>query len=93
VRLHPAGREWIEWGVDEAPAGDLEVSLDRGVTWRPLVRDGETVKLLVQGPDAADDPAPTAAPVTLPLGRTWVTIRAVANPQILVRDAGAIDIA
>lgn len=92
MRLHRTGREWIEWGVDEAPGGDLEASLDRGVTWRPLVRDGATVRMLVQGPDAADDPAPTATPVTLPLGRTWVTIRAVAAPQILVRDGGAIDV-
>lgn len=89
MRLDTRGREYAKWDLASAPAEtSLEVTFD-GATWHPLTRDGDTVSALVAGPDATDNPADA---VVLPAGRSHVLIRSTANPEVLVREAGIIDV-
>ncbi len=85
MRMDRRGREWVSWDID-GPAGDAEVTFD-GSAWRPLERTGDTVRILVAGPDAEGEGA-----VVLPLGRSMGILRMVDSPEILVRSAGPIDI-
>jgi hypothetical protein len=62
----------------------LQASLD-GTTWAPVTRDGDTVRLLVAGPDATGNPPGT---LVLPLGRSMLTVRAEDNPEVVVRSWG-----
>lgn len=88
MRLNPAGVEYVRWTVTDAPLdAALEVSFD-GTTWHPLGRDGDTVRVLLAGPDA--DPPPGA--VVLTAGRNRATIRAADNPEVVIRDGGVIDV-
>jgi len=84
------GREWARWPDATAlPPEPLEISFDGGTTWTALQRvDATTVRVLVAGPDVeTENPAGTAV---LALGRNVATVRAVAAPEILVREAGVI---
>lgn len=85
------GREWARWPVTQAPADEpLEVSFDGGQTWDPLERTGDTVRVLVAGPEVdGEQPAGT---VVLGLGRNVATVRVTASPEILVREAGVITV-
>jgi hypothetical protein len=86
------GREWAHWPIVATPPdGQLEVSFDGGTTWTPMQRvDATTVRVLVAGPNAVgEQPAETAI---LTLGRNVATVRAVAAPEILVREAGIITV-
>lgn len=88
--LPAAGREYLTATLTEAPeATELEVSFDEGDTWHETTRDGDTVTVLVAGPDSEDDPVGTVA---LPLGRSRVSLRVVDEPEVLIRFAGAIDV-
>jgi len=51
--------------------------------------DTTTFRVLIAGPDAADNPVGT---VVLALGRHFALIRAVDSPEVIVRDAGTIDV-
>ena len=86
-----AGREYVTATLTDAPVGAaLEVSIDGGATWHPTTRDGDTIRFLVAGPDATDNPAGTIA---LPAGRSLVRVRLVDNPETVIRRApDAIDI-
>lgn len=89
MQMQREGREWVSWDLAEPPAGPLEVSFDGGEQWHDMERDGDTVRVLIAGPEAGTNPAGT---VPLPLGRSVATIRMVDDPEILVRRAGPIDI-
>ena len=80
------GREWAHWDLVAAPDGDLEVTFVSH-TWHPLTRDGDTVRVLVAGPGALDNPGGTVV-LTKLWNRAW--IRSVASPEILVRSARSI---
>lgn len=95
MELDRRAREYANWDLSEAPTGALEVTFD-GITWHPLTREADTVRALIAGPDAQDNPVGTVVldgPIT---GSKWrrhiATIRATDAPQILIRDAGVIDI-
>ncbi|SDG20650.1 hypothetical protein SAMN04487781_4007 [Cellulosimicrobium cellulans] len=83
------GREWAHWPIVAAPPDEpLEVSFDGGTTWTQMQRvDATTVRVLVAGPAAEDNPDNTAV---LALGRNVATVRVAAAPEILVREAGLI---
>lgn len=84
-----AGREYVRAYLTAAPDdARLEVTLDGGATWHPTTRDGDVVTFLVAGPDAA----PHDDALVLPLGRTRVHVRAVDNPEVVIRLAGALDV-
>lgn len=85
------GREWARWPIVAAPPDrQLEVSFDGGATWTPMERvDATTVRVLVAGPAADDNPDGTAV---LVLGRNVATVRVTAAPEILVREAGIITV-
>lgn len=93
-------RLYVKWTPTPATSAPLEVSFDRGTTWHALtagVEDSNGVwtadvagtvhALLVASPCAAGNPAGT---VVLPAGYYAARIRYVDNPEILIRDAGAI---
>lgn len=79
-------REWASWDLASAPAGDLEVSFDRG-DWHPAHRTGDTIRVLVAGAGATDNPPGT---VVLRRGRHPASIRLAADPEVVIRSAGAI---
>jgi len=85
------GREWARWPDATAlPPDPLEVSFDGGTTWTPLQRvDATTVRVLVAGPAAENNPDGTAV---LTIGRNVATVRVTAAPEILVREAGVITV-
>jgi hypothetical protein len=86
VRIDRRGREEIFWDLSQAPAGDIEVAFD-GQVWVTADRTGDTVSVLVAGPDGDGHDA-----VPLSLGRHYVLLRAVADPEVLIRSAGIIDV-
>lgn len=95
VQLYASGREYIYATLTAAPEdGDIEVTTD-GTTWHPAERvageGGETMRVLVQGPDA-DTPPGGVNVLTLPTGRTILHARLVDTPEILIRAAGYIDV-
>lgn len=86
--LPATGREYLRLTVHAAPADvPIEVSVDDGDTWHPTDRDGDTVRVLVAGPDAEADGA-----LPLPLGRSRIHVRATDTPEIVERFAGAVDV-
>lgn len=90
VQLYASGREYIYATLTDAPEdGDIEVTTD-GTTWHPAERIGDDIRFLAQGPDA--DPITGVNVLTLPTGRTILHARLVDNPEILIRDAGYIDV-
>ena len=87
--LPPAGREYVTATLTGAPVGvAIEVTLDL-TTWYPTVRTGDTVRFLAAGPDATGNPAGT---VVLAAGRNRVRARATDTPEVIIRDAGVIDV-
>ncbi|WP_402465835.1 hypothetical protein [Isoptericola aurantiacus] len=86
MRIDRRGREEVFWDLTDAPAGAVEVTFD-GQTWTAMDRTGDTVSVLVAGPDATDPAA-----VVLDEGRHFALLRATAAPEVLVRSAGVIDI-
>lgn len=86
MRIDRRGRETISWDLTAAPAGDIEVTFD-GAVWHTAARVGDTVSVLVAGPDADGLGA-----IALPLGRSFALLRASAAPEELVRSAGVIDV-
>lgn len=90
MKLPRAGREYITGTVTGLPEGaPVEVSTD-GTTWLPGERDGDQVRVLVAGPDVTGNPAGT---LSLALGRTLLQVRAIENPEIIIRSWGAVDVA
>lgn len=91
MRLRPNAREWyaLELATEPAVTG-WEASFDAGVTWVASTAVGTDgyFRWLVAGPDA--DPG-TA--IVLPVGTTQPLVRAVENPEIVVRGAPQIDVA
>jgi hypothetical protein len=89
--LPPAGREYATWTVTDPPTGiTLEVSFDAGATWATLTAvDATTHRVLVAGPSATSNPVGT---VVLAEGRNTPLIRAVDNPEVVIRDGGTIDV-
>ena len=85
------GREWARWpNATALPPDPLEISFDGGTTWTMMQRvDATTVRVLVAGPAAEDNPDDTAV---LALGRNVATVRVVAAPEALVREAGLITV-
>ncbi|GAA1995673.1 hypothetical protein GCM10009718_37060 [Isoptericola halotolerans] len=88
MRIDRRGRETVSWDLSHAPAGDIEATFD-GTDWHTMDRSGETVSLLIAGPDAIDNPAGTVA---LASGRHYALLRAAAAPEVLIRSAGVIDV-
>jgi len=89
VKLTPAGREYATWSIAGLPEPlSVSVSFD-GLQWHPTTREGDTVRLLVAGPDATDNPEGTAV---LHLGRNAARLRVVDHPEILIRAAGAVHV-
>jgi hypothetical protein len=90
MELESQSREYVLWPIAEQPVGStLEVSFDEGATWNPLTVDGAEARALVAGPDATGNPAGT---VVLPLGSHRAWIRATANPELVYRYAGVVDV-
>lgn len=90
MKVPSAGREYAHWTVTDLPADVvIEVSADDGATWHVATRDGDTTTVLVAGPDATDNPAGT---VVLAAGRNHLLHRAADTPEVVIRDAGAIDV-
>ena len=87
MRMHPRSRELYRVVITTDPAvTNWEASFDSGGTWHPAILDGDVFTWLVAGPDAD---AGAAVFVALP-GRTRPLLRAVDNPEIIVRDGPAI---
>jgi hypothetical protein len=88
--LPAAGREYATWTLTDPPDGiGLEVSFDAGATWAGMEVVGATHRVLLAGPSATSNPVGT---VVLALGRHFARIRAVDNPEVIIRDAGTIDV-
>lgn len=88
--LHRLGREWYTLTIATTPAVTAwEASFDRGLTFKPgEVAGGGSVRWLVAGADA--DPTGADAVIseyTIPL------IRAIDDPEVVVRIAPAIEYA
>jgi hypothetical protein len=91
VRLPPAGREYATWTITGVPVGGVvEVAFDDVGTWHALdLVAGDEYRLLVAGPDATSNPFAT---VVLALGKHVATIRCIDDDEVIVRDAGSIDV-
>lgn len=91
MQIKPTGREYATWTITASdPVTGLEVTFDDGTTWAALdAVDATTFRCLVAGPDATTNPVGT---VVLALGRHFGQIRAVDNPEVIIRDAGTIDV-
>ena len=91
MQIKPTGREYATWTITTSdPVTDLEVTFDDGTTWAAMTAvDTTTFRVLVAGPDATTNPAGT---VILALGRHFAQIRAVDSPEVIIRDAGTIDV-
>jgi hypothetical protein len=91
MRLPSAGREYATWTVTSSEEGiALEATFDDGTTWHPLETiDATTFRALIAGPDATTNPPGT---IVLTLGRHFGQIRATDTPEIIIRDAGTIDV-
>lgn len=85
--LDRRGREWVSWDID-GPAGEMDVMFD-GADWHPLERVGDTVRVLVAGPDATANPDGV---VVLGMGRHTAIIRSTAGSEVLIRKAGPVDV-
>lgn len=93
MRLRPTSRVYATWTFTGTPP-PMDVALEvspGGDVWHLVERNSPTtMRLLLAGPDAPGDyPAGT---VVLPLGRTHLTGRANDNPELVVFDAGTIDV-
>ncbi len=90
MRLEPAGREFYKLDITTEPAVTAwEASFDGGTTWQPSTDVGGLSAWLIAGPGAEVGTAVHVAP----LGRTVPTLRAVDNPEIIIRDGPPIDVA
>lgn len=89
--LPPNGREYYRLAIATDPpitATDWEASFDAGATWHAAEADGATgARWLLAGPNATGNPVGT---VVISAPRTKPLIRAIDNPEILVRAAPAI---
>ncbi len=91
MNLHPEGTEYVHIPIAGAPtdAGVLEASFDGGTTWHDTVWNDDKTEatILVSGPNG------TGGGVTLPEGRSLVTVRLVDTPERIIRKtAGSIDV-
>jgi len=91
MKIKPEGREYATWTVTTSdPVTGLEVTFDAGTTWAAMdAVDATTFRVLVAGPDATTNPDGT---VVLAAGRHFALIRAVDAPEVIIRDAGTIDV-
>lgn len=90
VKLPKAGREYAKWVVNAPQNTALSVSFDNGTTWHELERPADTeARILVAGPQATDNPAGT---VVLTTGRNLAMTRLTDTPEVIIRDAGSIDV-
>lgn len=88
MNIDRRGRERTRWDLAEAPDGAVEVTFD-GAVWHPADRTENTVSVLIAGPDATSNPDGT---VVLAEGRHHALLRVAASPEVLIREAGVIDI-
>lgn len=91
MQIKSAGREFATWTITASePVTALEVSFDAGATWIAMTTiDATTFQILVAGPDADSNPIGT---VVLALGLNFAQIRVIDNPEIIIRDAGTINV-
>lgn len=90
VALYASAREYIYATLTDAPDdADIEITAD-WQTWHPTERVGGDIRFLAQGPDA--ETITGVDVLTLDHGRTLLHARLVDNPEVLIRDAGYIDI-
>lgn len=83
------GREYARDTVTGAPVdAAFEVRFDDG-TWQPMERDGDTIRVLLAGPDATDNPTGT---IVLSLGGHVAYVRCPDNPEIVERFWGRITV-
>lgn len=88
IELDRRGREYITWpDATGIPTGaTLEATID-GTTW---VTMGTGPRVLVAGPDAADNPDGT---LVAPIGVGTITVRLADSPEIVVRKAATVYVA
>ena len=90
-----AGIEYAHHQVTGIPdnACQLELSYDGGTTWdlAEWVGDGpeRTARILLAGPAATTPPAEA---VTLTAGPHYVRARLTDTPEVVIRDAGVVDV-
>lgn len=91
MQIPSTGREYATWTIAGADTDtQLAVSFDNGQSWHDLDRPTTTtVRLLVAGPTAQDNPDGT---VVLAAGVHQATLRAVDDPETVIRTAGRIDV-
>ncbi|GMA26221.1 hypothetical protein GCM10025864_39800 [Luteimicrobium album] len=88
MRLSPDAREYAHWTITADVTGlAYEVDFDKTDDWHPLEEADGTYRILVAGPDAEGE-----GTIPLAIGRHLARIRVVDTPEIVVRDAGPIDV-
>lgn len=94
MNLHRAARETAYW---DGPASLLdqltfEVSFDDGLRWFPTSRIGDSITVLVAGPDVDQTLHPNPpGTIVLASGCEYpVSVRAVEDPNVYIRNAGSI---
>ena len=94
TNIHRTGREWVTWtlGGTNIPPGDYEVSFDNGYTWGGMERDGNSIRVLIEGPEAPDGPVPGTLTLT-ESGRYSALLRSKDYPEVIVRFGGTVAIA
>jgi len=87
AQLPHDGREYFHWPVDGLPADGVALEVFLAGAWHPLTiaSDRKSVSILLQGPDV-DVSDPSA--VTIPTDQSRIRIRAVDNPEVIVRGGG-----
>ena len=89
MNLNRAAREYYALEIVTEPAvASWEATFDAGATWDAGTTTDGITRWLVAGPDATAG----SAVAVLALGTTKPRIRATSNPEVIVRDAPAIDV-
>lgn len=88
LTLDRRARKFVRWVVDASdPDLTYTLNLGRDTVWHPMERVGSTVRVLVAGPDATDNPPGT---IVAPLGASVCTIRVPDTPEVDVAPHGVI---
>jgi hypothetical protein len=92
--LSRLAREYYKVQIVTVPQlANWEISIDRGLTWTPMSYDTNTntVSVLVSGPDFVPPPGDITQSLALTTS-VMPYIRAVDNPEVLVRSTPRIDL-
>ena len=90
MKIKPDAREYVTWPTTGAPTGaTLEARFTGDTAWHTAERIGDDARLLVAGPQAVDNPPGT---IVVTASRTFVEFRLADNPEVVIRDAGVIDL-